>query len=245
MIVYNSQQKFFYSTLINDNHHFAGFSTRDLGDASDLKNIKKFFLRQNYIPDKLIVLEQVHSVNIEVFDSITKQGELEILRETDGVITWNFDTALIVRNADCVPIVYCDKRKGLIGISHQGWRGSLKNMATKMLSTFLSLKSKVENLKCAIGPSIGACCYDVDDDRYYDFLQEYDGYSDKIFSRKENRWQLNLALLNYLQLIDAGVKKENIDFFPFCTKCDNKRFFSYRRSKRKKLEKMFNFVMKI
>ena len=114
-----------------------------------------------------------------------------------------------------------------------------------MVDTFLSLGSKVGDLICSLGPAIGSCCYNIDDERYYNFLEEFNGYSDKIFSRNKGRWYLNLTLLNYLQLIKAGVKKENIDFFPFCTKCDKNRFFSRRRSKSSDFAEMFNFVMKV
>ncbi|MBI4226037.1 peptidoglycan editing factor PgeF [Candidatus Roizmanbacteria bacterium] len=245
MITYNPDLKIFCSTLINDDRYFSGFSSRDQGDARNIDNIIKYFNQQYISFKRLIILEQIHSTNIEVFQESEYQEQVEKLEDKDGVITNLPEVILIVRNADCVPLVFLDKLKGVIGISHQGWRGSLKKMSIKMVEQMTQLGVEKENLRVAIGPAIGACCYDVDDDRYYSFLQEFDGYSDKIFFKKKGRWHLSLPLLNYLQLLNSGVKKGNIDFFPFCTKCDRKRFFSRRRSKTENFEKMFNFVVKI
>ncbi|OGK10022.1 hypothetical protein A2767_00085 [Candidatus Roizmanbacteria bacterium RIFCSPHIGHO2_01_FULL_35_10] len=245
MIVYNSDLKIFCSTQINDGKFFSGFSTSDLGDARNLNIVTNFFNQQNIPFTKLIYLEQIHSINVEILENIKTENNLEILKDSDGVITNNLKTILIVRNADCVPLIITDKTRGYIGISHQGWRGSLKNMSEKMVNTFLNLGSKVEYLTGAIGPAIGACCYDVDDDHYYEFLEQFEEFSEKIFMRKKGRWHINLALLNYLQLVKSGVSKKNIDFFPFCTKCDSKRFFSRRRAKSKDFPEMFNFIIKI
>ena len=77
-------------------------------------------------------------------------------------------------------------------------------------------------------------------------LDELEKYSDKIFKVIKGKRHLNLLLLNYLLLVDNGVKKENIDYFPFCTYCDNSRFFSFRHGKinhRVDLEEMFSFIM--
>lgn len=245
MITYNPDLKIFYSSLINDSNYFSGFSTSDLGDARIFNTFTNFFNQQNIPYKKLVILQQIHSTNIEVLENSKTEDKIEMIEDTDGVITKSAGVILTIRNADCVPLLFVDKSSGIIGISHQGWRGSLKKMAPKMVGEMTTARAKKDKLIAVIGPAIGACCYDVDDDRYFSILEEFNGYSEKIFLKKRGRWHLNLALLNYLQLIDVGLKKENIDFFPFCTKCDSKRFFSRRRSGTENFEEMFNFVMKI
>lgn len=245
MIRFNSDNNLFYSSQINDSRYFSGFGTSGLGDARDSKIISGFFNQQNIDYKQLVLLEQIHSINVNYLDSFNPENKTETLQDSDGVITGIAKIALLVRNADCVPLIIIDKKKGVVGISHQGWRGSLKNMSGKMVETFLQHNSANEDLVCAIGPAIGSCCYDVDDDHYYEFLEKFEEYSGRIFSKKKGRWHLSLAQLNYLQLIKAGIKKEKIDFFPFCTKCDSKRFFSRRRAKSANFAEMFNFVMKI
>src|SRR3990167_6821971 len=245
MINYNPDLRIFSSTKINDKTYFSGFSTSDLGDARNLNTFTDFFNQQNIPYKKLVILQQIHSTNIEFSENLKTEDKIEMIEDTDGVITKNAGVILTIRNADCVPLLFVDKSRGIIGITHQGWRGSLKKMAAKMVSLITDAGAKKDKLIVVIGPAIGACCYDVNDDLYYNFLEEFDGYSNKVFMMKKGRWHLNLAHLNYLQLVESGVKKENIDFFPFCTKCDNKRFFSRRRSGTESFEEMFNFVMKL
>lgn len=243
MIVFDSDLKIFYSNKINDSDYFSGFSTKELGNSLNMDNIWQFFSQNEIKYKKLVFLEQIHSANIEVF-SLDGNDHLKKIDDTDGVITKEDSVILIVRTADCLPIIFVEKSKRLIGVSHQGWRGSLKKLAIKMVDKLVDKGANKKEILVAIGPGIGACCYDIDDDRYYQFLEEFDGYSDKIFHLERGKRHLNLALLNYLLLINAGVKKENIDFFPFCTSCDKKRFFSFRRDKKKDFGEMFSFVLR-
>jgi YfiH family protein len=244
MIKYDNNLKIFSSSLINDDFYFiSGFSTKALGDGRKINVIFDFFQKNKFSFKKIVVLEQIHSTNINFFNSKTN-SILEKISDTDGVITKDKETVLIVRNADCLPLVFVEKENGLIGISHQGWRGSIKRMAKKMVDKMLELGGKKEKIIVGFGPAIGQCCYHIDEERYYQFKQEFDGYSDKIFSYRQGKIFLNLSLLNYLLLLDEGVSEKNIDFFPFCTKCDKNRFFSFRRDNKKNYGEMFNFIFK-
>ena len=243
MIKYDDSLKIFSSSLINDNSFFSGFGTKFLGDSRKLESILNFFSSNNLTYKKLVILEQIHSVNIEVFESKTKEN-LEKITETDGVITKESGVVLTVITADCSPIIFVNKKNSVVGISHQGWRGSVKRMVQKMVDKMVDIGAGFESIKVAIGPSIGECCYNIDEDRYYEFKEEFNGYSEKIFHRHGGKWYLNLGLLNYLLLLEKGVKKENIDFFPFCTKCDADRFFSFRRDKKSEYGEMFSFIVK-
>lgn len=245
MISFDFNLKIFFPSLINDNNYFSGFGTRQLGDAKrHLESIFNFFDNQRINYSKIVIPEQIHSINIAVFQSASKK-DLERIEETDGIITKEKGVVLTVRTADCLPMVFVDKKAGIIGISHQGWRGSIKRMAQNMIDKIIMLGGMKENIKVALGPSIGDCCYNINEDRYYQFKEEFDGYSDKIFHRRRGEWYLNLGKLNYLLLLEKGMKKENIDFFPFCTQCDKERFFSYRRERKTgKFGEMFSFIIK-
>lgn len=243
MIVYQEETKIFTSLLINNNSYFSGFGTKAIGDGRKVQNILHFF-QSNKLPiTKIVIPEQIHSTNIVFFQSQNQQL-VETVSETDGIITSEKNTALIVITADCQPIVYIDKKNELIGISHQGWRGSVKHLPQKMIKEMLKLGANVNDIFVALGPVIGQCCYTIDEDRYYQFLEEFNGYSDKIFSYVGGQRHLNLGLLNYLQLLDMGIKKNHIDFFPFCTSCDKNRFFSFRREKKNLTGEMINFIFK-
>lgn len=244
MITYDSDLKIFYSTLINDDKFFGGFGTRDLGDGRNIDTAINF-VQANAPNFKTIVIpEQIHSVNVTNF-SANLIDNVERIPETDGVVTKDANSVLTVITADCCPIMFVDKKQGIIGIAHLGWRGSVKRLGQKMVKKIIDLGGKKENIMVAIGPSIGQCCYDVEDERYYQFVEEFDGYADKIFHRHQGRLHLNLALLNYLQIKELGVLEKNIDYFPFCTRCDKKRFFSFRRDKKQDYGEMMSFVVKI
>lgn len=245
MIVYDSNAKIFYPSSINDSNYYSGFATKSLGDGKiRIENIFKFFDTNNISYKQLVIPEQIHSINIDVYNSRTNE-KLAKISETDGVITHEKELILTVVTADCCPIIFVEKNKGLIGISHQGWRGSIKRLCQKMISKIVEEGGMIDNIKIAIGPAIGDCCYNIDDDRYFEFLEEFDGYSKKIFYRRSGKWHLSLNKLNYILLLEKGIKKENIEYFPFCTKCDKNRFFSYRREKKSLQGEMFSFIMKL
>lgn len=242
MITYDSNLKIFTSSLINDNRFFAGFGTKENGDARHLENVLNFFNYNNIIYKKIIIPEQIHSTNISLFISQDNE-KINKIEETDGLITKDSGVILTVITGDCCPLIFADKKSGIIGIAHLGWRGSIRRMAQKMINRMVSVGANIDSIKVALGPSIGECCYNIEDDRYYEFVEEFDGYSEKIFHRRHGKLHLNLTLLNYLLLLKKGIKKENIDHFPFCTRCDKKRFFSYRRDKKSDYGEMFSFIM--
>jgi len=242
VINYNPDYKIFTSSLVNKSDIISGFSTKVLGDGNKIGTIMNFFKENSIVYKTIVSLGQIHSTNIETVSP--SKEELLKIEDTDGVITNKSNVALTIKTADCLPIIFSDKKNGLIGISHQGWRGSLKQMVKKMIDKMVKYGGSKNEITVAIGPGIGQCCYDIDDDRYFRFLEELDGYSEKVISIWHGKKHLNLTMLNYLQLIDSGIKKENIDSFPFCTFCDKDRFFSFRRTKNKDFKEMFSFIIK-
>ncbi len=243
MIIYDPGLKIFYSTLINDDKFFGGFGARELGDGRNVDTAINF--SQTNIPDfkTIVIPEQIHSINVTNF-SANLIDNVERVSETDGLISQDTNSVLTVITADCAPIMFAEKKQGIVGISHQGWRGSVKRMAQKMVKKIIEVGGKKENIFVAIGPSIGECCYNIEDDRYYEFLEEFNGYADKIFHRHQGKLHLNLSLLNYLQIKELGIPEKNVDFFPFCTRCDKKRFFSFRRDKKNDFGEMLSFIVK-
>ena len=156
--------------------------------------------------------------------------------ETDSLWTQERNIPIAVVTADCVPIVLIAKRSGnqnalAIAAVHAGWRGTFARIVQK---TIVSINQDL-NLKlhweAHIGPCIGDCCYDVSDEIATQFTSEFNKSSDGYFSNsfiehKNGRPFLNLAKVNELQLIEAGV--DEITHSALCTRCSEKRFFSYR-----------------
>ena len=87
--------------------------------------------------------------------------------------------------------------------------------------------SNTETLKCAIGPAISFCCYNVGEEdlqKMKETVKNFDGLSEI----RQGNIYINLKGINKQQLVEAGVKPENIDVCPYCTVCNNDLFFSYR-----------------
>lgn len=229
MIQYNQDLHIYYSTIIDECGFTSGFGTKLTPSLDNLISNKE-----------IIIPHQVHGDTISCFDYLNNRSIC------DGLITNKPNLVLTVQTGDCVPIIFADKKRKLIGISHQGWKGSLLRLPQKMIQKFKDLKSNIQDLTIAIGPSIGSCCYDIDNARLDVFKKEFTSYpsfwqtiSESGASRITQTY-LNLLHLNYLQLIESGIDPKNIDFFPFCTKCNSEKFYSNRRHDM--ASEMVNFI---
>jgi len=149
------------------------------------------------------------------------------LQDTDALITNIPNIVLMVKTADCVPLLIYDPIKRVIATIHAGWRGTAIEITKK---TVLALKRAYDcnpdDLIVGIGPSIGACCFEVQND----VVSQFKGKLEKsAVRRNDSKTYLDLQLLNNLQLIEAGVRAENIEVSSLCTSCRNDIFFSARK----------------
>ena len=120
----------------------------------------------------------------------------------------------------CVGIAIYDPVKKVIGLVHAGWRGTVKEIAKKSVLLFKeSFASRPQDIIACLGPSIGSCCYEVQDD--------VSRYFDKQYVKKNH---LDLWLANKEQLLSQGVKECHVEVSGFCTMCHQEWFFSHRAS---------------
>lgn len=271
MIAFHNIQNIFTSSKLNDSTIFSGSSTKLLGDSRNDETLLEFF--KNHYPQYVTIVrpKQTHSTRI----SIIHKSDSRVLKlpDCDGLITQEKNIILTVQTADCVPLIFADKKNGVVGVSHQGWKGTLRRMAQKMVHTMISQGAEKEYLRVMIGPAIGSCCYEVYGERVEMFEAEFGGFLSKksllksyhftdgsecnlmlepqtrlsewvpsFLESRNSKTYLNLSLLNYLQLLEVGIKKANIDFLPFCTKCNEGKFYSYQRDTRETFGEMFHFV---
>src|SRR5688500_16773686 len=123
MIRYNTDQQIYYSTIISKDQVRSGFATRTQGDGRDNKNIQNFLAEENIAYRTLVDPEQIHSTNVDLIRK-PQEGIIHV-EETDGIITRESGVALTIATADCIPAMFADHKKGIIGIAHHGWRGTL------------------------------------------------------------------------------------------------------------------------
>ena len=149
----------------------------------------------------------------------------DTIADTDALITDLPNVPLLLFYADCVPVLLADTETGAVGLAHAGWRGSVGEIALKTVQMMCRhYGCNPEKMLAAIGPSIGSCCYEVDDK----VLTAGAKYRECFTLKPNGKYQLDLWLMNRLQLEAAGLERGNIHCAATCT-CDNRElFFSYR-----------------
>ncbi|RJP31790.1 MAG: peptidoglycan editing factor PgeF [Actinobacteria bacterium] len=180
------------------------------------------------IPEKRFVyLDQVHGLHV-VRAALPDGGSTgEAILAADGVFTTQRGVVLSVLTADCVPIAVGLPAAGIVAMLHAGWRGTVGNIAGCALHGMrMELGLDPGEIHVVMGPAIGPCCYEVDEGRARLFVERY-GEKSKVVTGEDGR-RLDLLRANLLNLIEAGVREENISGVGGCTCCDD-RYYSFRR----------------
>lgn len=202
-----------------------------VGDSQQqvVQNRKDLAAALSIKAESITTCEQIHGSNIELVTS-KKIGRgafafSDTIAGADALITKEKDVPLMLFFADCVPVVFADPVTGAVGVAHAGWRGSVATIAAKTVRKMVEEFGVVpENLLAAIGPSIGPCCYEVDGTVY----EQAKDFAACFSSVGNGHWQLNLWKMNEMQLLQEGLKSENIMCADICTADNKELFFSYR-----------------
>ena len=202
-----------------------------VGDTAEnvIKNRKRIALSLNISEDSFYDVWQVHSKKVVVAEKPRRIGENHI--QADGIITEKQNIAILMLFADCVPILFYDPHKKVIGGAHAGWQGTFKKVAAE---TILSMQKEFdcnpEDIIAMIGPSIGVDHYEVGEN-VIAAARSALKQSDEIIERVDGRYHVNLQLANQLILQDVGVKQ--IEQANICTMCHTQDWFSHRGEKSK------------
>lgn len=182
--------------------------------------------------ENMVLSDQIHG------DKIVRVGEKDIGKDffntnrisgVDGLITNEKEVALVTFYADCVPLFFLDPIQKAIGLTHAGWRGTIKGIGRKTIKKMEEeFYTKPENCLVAIGPSIGPCCFEVGKDVVekinIEFTKPEQYYTDK----GNGKYMVDLWKLNQNQLMEAGIHPQNVELSKICTKCNRDIFFSHR-----------------
>jgi polyphenol oxidase len=180
--------------------------------------------------DCLVCAKQTHGRNVAVIEKGDwgkgSEDYESAVDDTDGMVTNAPNIFLMVLVADCPGIVFFDPKKKAVGIAHAGWRPTLakisRNVIDKMQKTY---KSKSQDILCGISSSIGPCCYEVKEG----VAREFGELPLPIIEQRDGKFFLNLWEANRRQLIEAGIREENIEVAGLCTSCRNELFYSLRK----------------
>ncbi|HEX3437793.1 MAG TPA: peptidoglycan editing factor PgeF, partial [Pseudacidobacterium sp.] len=173
--------------------------------------------------------------------------------EGDGMMTAEHGILLGIQTADCIPVLIADTQKRVVAAFHAGWRGTVKRIVENGVGRMrLEFGSNPEDLSAAIGPGIRQCCYAVGEEVRGEFESQFT-YTPELFREvydsdpvKEKypllfltarapghsnlgpSLHLDLIEANRRQLVDAGLRPENIFLQGDCTSCRTDHYFSHR-----------------
>ena len=202
-----------------------------VGDEAELVNAnrRQFAAALGVDAARFTTCAQVHGSKVVcVTEGLIGSGAVDFadtIADTDALITDLPNVPLLLFYADCVPVLLADTETGAVGLAHAGWRGSVGEIALKTVQMMCRhYGCNPEKMLAAIGPSIGSCCYEVDDK----VLTAGAKYRECFTLKPNGKYHLDLWLMNRLQLEAAGLERGNINCAATCT-CDNRElFFSYR-----------------
>jgi polyphenol oxidase len=184
-----------------------GFGTRDAGGV---------WLE----PERFTMLNQVHSATV-----VEADGRRGRIGDGDALISAIPGVLVGIRTADCVPVLVVDERHKVVAAVHAGWRGTVAGVLSNTLEALAErFRSRPEDLHVAIGPAIGACCYEVG--------PEVAGALAPWFpERTDLNGQTTVDLAETLrrQARSCGIGENHIYCARLCTRCHPEEFYSYRR----------------
>ncbi|KIL44807.1 peptidoglycan editing factor PgeF [Jeotgalibacillus soli] len=187
---------------------------------------------------KWVLADQVHGSKIQhVSAGDCGRGTLKYenaIPDTDGLWTTDLNVFLSLCYADCVPLLFVEPTSRFVGAAHAGWKGTVQNIAGKMILEAQNAGVDIDQLQAVIGPSIGPCCYIVDEYVINQVNNVLANEKQKPYQEiSDGQFRLDLKQLNKLLLLQAGLKGQQILSSILCTSCEDQLFFSHRRDRGK------------
>jgi hypothetical protein len=196
-----------------------------------LENRRRFLAAIGADGWQLVTAKQVHSSDVRlVKDADDARREPTIC---DALAARTERTLLAVQTADCLPILITDERTRAFAAVHAGWRGTLGRIVARTVERMqLDFDARPEDLRAALGPAIGACCFEVGPEVLDAFRREF-SYAEELISQEQEsgQGQVDLNRANRRQLLDSGLGADKIYDSALCTSCRSDLFFSYRRER--------------
>lgn len=206
------------------------FKEGDL-ESKVLQNWNRLAMAFGIPLDQFITLNQVHGDDIFVIKPYGEYFPAGKTLDYDAIVTNRTNLAICIKTADCVPVFIVDRVKKVIAAVHAGWKSTALEISAKVIRLlYEKYGSSPRDILAAIGPAIGPCCFELDEEAAYTFRNQR---NHKIFlfpGEKQNKWIVDLPEANRRQMVNCGIPEENIDLSKLCTYCRQDLFFSHRGS---------------
>ena len=218
------------------------FDTLDLGlgrgdDPADVaENFHRFCaaIGASEDPGQLVCSRQVHTDTVRTVTTADAGKGLVRERdyEADGLITDGPGLALVIFSADCIPVLFHDPVRRVVGACHAGWRGTALGIARRTVERMGEIYgTDPADVRCAIGPGISRCCFETDGDVPEAMRRALGSAAEPFIDVHPNgKFHVDLKAINRHWLLSAGVPAEHIAVCEACTACDTTTFFSHRRT---------------
>jgi len=202
-----------------------------LGSKDDknnvIQNIDIVCKKLNCEKKPIVALNQNHGNKVVCFNN---QEDVKNKIIGDAIVTTLKNVGISVLTADCVPILFYNPKKKIVGCVHAGWKGALNGIIENTVDKFLELNSSTIDLVAAIGPCINHHHYEVGHDFYKKFVDQNKNNQQFFIVLNDKKYLFNIRNYINAKLIRLGIN--NIDHIEMDTFSNKENFFSYRRSKK-------------
>ena len=214
--------------------NLAGFNE---DDAENIYENRRRFLKLFEGDWTLTGCWQTHSAGVRVVRSYQEaQPTPGVLGDDiycDALVSRTPKILLVVKTADCVPILLGDAKTGAFAAVHAGWRGTSSSIVGRAIEHLQSeYGTRASDLRAAIGPAANSCCYEVGDEVIKVFKERFPESDHLSTPTRKGHARIDLQAANRDQLISGGVLPDRIHVAPLCTMDRTDLFFSYRREKK-------------
>ena len=168
----------------------------------------------------LATVRQIHSAQVVEVTRTTIDACTD--READALWTTDSGIAVVVRTADCVPMLATTADGAVAAAVHGGWRGLAAGVIEATAEALRERGIEARQLLVAIGPHIGPCCYRVG-------AEVVDALGTPSRVERDDELFADLGAVAVERWQRVGVPRNQIDRIDICTACDPERFFSHRR----------------
>jgi YfiH family protein len=203
--------------------------TTGTGDepAAVQENLRRTCAALNLRRGDLISPNQRHTANVQ---RVGRAERGQVFTGCDILITDEPGVPLLLRYADCTPVLIYDRAHHAFAVVHSGWRGTVQRAAAAAVNALSeAYGSRADELVAAVGPSIGPCCYEVGDDVVDAVTATYAAADGLLPRAGSGRQHFDLWTANRRCLCEAGVR--TVEVAGICTACRVDEFYSYRAAR--------------
>ena len=207
----------------DDGSAVAGFNLGDhVGDQIEHVLTNRALLSE-VLPDEPQWLSQVHGTSVLNFD----QHPNSLI--ADACITTHTNVVCAVLTADCLPVLFCDAKNGVVGAAHAGWRGLADGVLEHTISTMQRAGANPEHILAWLGPAIGPLKFEVGEEVRVRFVDKdaSAAVAFKAIEPRAGKFYADIYQLARLRLQQAAVYQ--ISGGHFCTFSEQEKFYSFRR----------------